>query len=447
MNRLLMVIIITLFFLEQSTAQIPNEAFTLTNSLPGLWNKGQTKEAVEMSLELFRLSPALFIDRIHNTLALQLREDSNLNGYKYLEQLIQEKKPDINKIIEPILIWSKALNTRNEVDSGEILKELNSILNSGTNYESRTERYCLLTLVELRKANLLSKENVESILNKIILNLESYPYIVEISGQKQDALERSWRRYLLSYSYDYLSTIRTEPEKYLIKASDYSPDLTDRKYRQSYFYDALILTGNTNEIGFKHLLKEYLINHNRDREALKLMSEITLGNPSDKNLIELQKLFARMRYSENFSYYWENYLSEMGRPLPDVIIKSDTVEFNHAKIDNKWTLIDIWGTWCKPCLDELPDLQSYYMENVTNKNSNLRIVTFSFGSQNLKEFMSDNEYSFPVIEIDEQTTELFDISGYPTKIIVTPQGTYLTIPFGTDWKMYIRNFTLEGINW
>jgi thiol-disulfide isomerase/thioredoxin len=177
------------------------------------------------------------------------------------------------------------------------------------------------------------------------------------------------------------------------------------------------------------------------------MSEITLGNPSDKNLIELQKLFARMRYSENFSYYWENYLSEMGRPLPDVIIKSDTVEFNHAKIDNKWTLIDIWGTWCKPCLDELPDLQSYYMENVTNKNSNLRIVTFSFGSQNLKEFMSDNEYSFPVIEIDEQTTELFDISGYPTKIIVTPQGTYLTIPFGTDWKMYIRNFTLEGINW
>jgi len=132
----------------------------------------------------------------------------------------------------------------------------------------------------------------------------------------------------------------------------------------------------------------------------------------------------------------------MGKPLPHVIIKSDTVEFDHSKLGNKWTLIDIWGTWCVPCLEELPDLQTYYTENIRKKNTNLRIVTFSFGSQKLKKFMIDNKYSFPVIEIDKQTTELFDISGYPTKILVTPNGTYITIPFGTDWRVYVRNYTL-----
>lgn len=437
-----MVILITIFFLKPSIAQIPNEAFTLTNSLPGLWNKGQTEEAVEMSLELFRLSPALFIDRIHNTLALQLKEDPRLYTYKYLEQLYQKSNSDINKIIQPIYLWSKVLSTRNEIDSGEILKELNIILKSGTNYESRTERYCLLTLLEMDKENVIDKRKVESVLHKIISNLKSYPYIVEISGQKHDAPVRGWHRYLLAYSYYYLYTIRTESEDYLIKASDYSPDLADRMYRQSYIYDALVLTGDRGEIGFKHLLKEYLLNHNRDKEALTLMSEITFANPSDENLIDLRKLFERASISGNFSHYWKCYISEMGKPLPHVIIKSDTVEFYHSKIDNKWTFIDIWGTWCGPCLEELPDLQSYYSENISKKNSNLRIVTFSFGSHKLKEFMTDNKYSFPVIEIDKQTTELFDISGYPTKILVTPNGTYLTIPFGTDWRMYVRNYTL-----
>ena len=163
-----MVILITLFFLEPSIAQIPSEAFTLTNSLPGLWNKGQTEEAVEMSLELFRVYPAFFIDRIHNTLALQIKEDPELHGYKYLEQLYQKKNPDINKIIQPIYLWSKVLSTRNKINTGEILKELNIILRSGTNYESRSERYCLLTLLELDKENVISKRNVESILDKII---------------------------------------------------------------------------------------------------------------------------------------------------------------------------------------------------------------------------------------------------------------------------------------
>jgi len=442
MNRLLMVILITLFFLEPSIAQIPSEAFTLTNSLPGLWNKGQTEEAVEMSLELFRVYPAFFIDRIHNTLALQIKEDPEPYGYKYLEQLYQKKNPDINKIIQPIYLWSKVLSTRNKINTGEILKELNIILRSETNYESRSERYCLLTLLELDKENVISKRNVESILDKIISNLESYPYIVEISEQRHDALVRGWHRYLLAYSYHYLYTTRTKSEEYLIKASDYSPDLTDRKYRQSYFYDALVLTGNGSEIGFQHVLKEYLLNHNRDKEALTLLSEITFANPSDENLADLRKLFERPDNSENFSHYWKSYISAMGKPLPHVIIKSDTVEFDHSKLGNKWTLIDIWGTWCVPCLEELPDLQTYYTENIRKKNTNLRIVTFSFGSQKLKEFMTDNKYSFPVIEIDKQTTELFDISGYPTKILVTPNGTYITIPFGTDWRVYVRNYTL-----
>lgn len=56
--------------------------------------------------------------------------------------------------------------------------------------------------------------------------------------------------------------------------------------------------------------------------------------------------------------------------------------------------------------------------------------------------MTENNYTFPVSEIDKQTNDLFEVSGYPTKILISPDGNFIKIPFGVDWKTYIKNYTL-----
>jgi hypothetical protein len=78
----------------------------------------------------------------------------------------------------------------------------------------------------------------------------------------------------------------------------------------------------------------------------------------------------------------------------------------------------------------------------TKTNFNLKIYTFSYRSQNLKHFMDTNNYTFPVSEIDKHTCDLFEVTGYPTKILISPEGNYIKIPYGVDWKMYIKNYTL-----
>jgi hypothetical protein len=90
----------------------------------------------------------------------------------------------------------------------------------------------------------------------------------------------------------------------------------------------------------------------------------------------------------------------------------------------------------------LPELQSLYSANQQVKNSKLKIYSFSFGSQNLSDFMSENKYTFPVSEIDKQTNDLFEVSEYPTKILISPKGNFIKIPFGVDWKTFIKNYTL-----
>lgn len=42
--------------------------------------------------------------------------------------------------------------------------------------------------------------------------------------------------------------------------------------------------------------------------------------------------------------------------------------------------------------------------------------------------MTENKYTFPVCEIDKQTNDLFDVSGYPNKILITPNEKFIKIP-------------------
>ena len=441
MNKLLITLTIGLSFLNLCTGQIPKEAFSLTNSLTDLWRIGDTETAVESSVELYSLYPPMFIDGIHNRLAQQLQNSPRLYAQQYLEKLLLKDNNKINNIITPIHLWSKSIEADNENDLKRILEELDGFIKDSTNYESRKERYILLILQELEKKNAIDNESKEKILTRNITNLESSPHIVKIGSGKFDGEKRAWTRYLLAYSYNDLYTINPK-EEYLKKASDYSPDQNDLQYKHAFFYDAALLTGNPREIGFQNKYEKYLVENNRNTEALDLLRDIAFANPSDSNIKSLREYYEKLKYELPFSNYWTSHVHKMGKPVPKVKIKYENEELNLTEKPKNWIYIDVWGTWCSPCRGELPELQSLFITNSSNKNSKLKIYTFSFGSQNLLEFMKDYKYTFPVSEIDKKTNDLFDVTSYPTKILISPEGNFINIPFGVDWKTYIKNYTL-----
>ncbi len=442
MKKLILTLTINLLIFSTNIAQIPPEAFPLTNSLSGLWHNGEIDKAIESSLELYRLYPPFFVDNIHNTLAQQLENDPNHYGLKYLEQLLNKENQDINKIITPIFLWSKAIVAKEEQKLISIKQELKNLQNDSSNYESKSERYSLLILKELDKKNAADNEFRVEIIDKNIRSLKSYPNILQIVTDRKESEKRAWHRYLIAYCYDYLYSNVSNKEDYLKKASDYSPDLNDRLNKRAYFYDAALLTGNPRQIGYKSKYQKYLVDNNRISEALSLLSEITFGEPSDFNVTSLKELYKNTQNNEPFNIYWGNYIHNKGKTVPQIKIQFEKEILDLTKKSGNWIYIDVWGTWCSPCRKELPGLQSLYSENQQVENSKLKIYTFSFGSQNLSEFMTENNYTFPVSEIDKQTNDLFEVSGYPTKILISPDGNFIKIPFGVDWQTYIKNYTL-----
>lgn len=422
-------------------AKIPKEAFLLTNSLSDLWNNGETEKAIETSLKLFRLYPPFFIERIHNTLAQQLQDkDRNRNGSVFLKKIYFKNNKEINKIIRPIFVWDKVLNTNNQDSLAIVINDFRKILKDSSNYKSQTERYGLLILKELDFKKFDDSNMKKELLLKIISNLESYPYIKEDVFDRKASEIRAWNRYLLAYSYYCLYSKFDKKEEYLLKASDYSPDENDQQVKNAYFYDAALLTGNVKQFGYKEEYLKYLKINKKTQQVLNLLTEITFNEPTDIKIKELRNYYNGLSLSKSFNEYWFKYINLKSKSVPQVIQEKGVLDLSNKH--GAWIFIDIWGTWCSPCRKELPDLQALYVENSLNKNSKLQIYTFSYNSQGLSKFMKDNKYSFPVVEIDKQINDAFNVLGYPTKILITPEGNYLKIPFNVNWKMYIRGYCL-----
>jgi hypothetical protein len=114
MKKLIITLIINLTILSTTNAQIPKEAFNLKRSMASFLNNEETEKAIAPSLELFHLYSPFFVKNIHFVLAKNLNNDIHPYGLKYLEQLFIKENQEINDIIAPIYLWSKAIFAEEE---------------------------------------------------------------------------------------------------------------------------------------------------------------------------------------------------------------------------------------------------------------------------------------------------------------------------------------------
>lgn len=101
--------------------------------------------------------------------------------------------------------------------------------------------------------------------------------------------------------------------------------------------------------------------------------------------------------------------------------------FDLDQTKGKYTLIDFWGTWCIPCIKEMPRLKTYY-EKFQNK---LNIVGIAGRDQhqNWMAFLNKNNYNWIQI-LDQGIPKLSDnlnVNVYPTKYLLDPSGKIIMI--------------------
>ncbi len=87
----------------------------------------------------------------------------------------------------------------------------------------------------------------------------------------------------------------------------------------------------------------------------------------------------------------------------------------------KVVVVDFWGTWCSPCVAEMPEFQKFWAGY--RGDPDVRLVTIATNDDrvSLRDFMSRRKYDFPVL-LDDGYASRIGVTVFPTTWIIDRQG-------------------------
>ena len=137
------------------------------------------------------------------------------------------------------------------------------------------------------------------------------------------------------------------------------------------------------------------------------------------------------------SFEFSNQVAiESGTPAPDFTFPGlDGKKVSLSDYKGKVVLVNIWATWCPPCVEEMPSMEKLYRKF---KGQNFEILAVSIDEPGLKAvapFMKKSQLTFPAL-IDTKGTikSVYGITGVPESFIIDQQGILIKKIIGpVDW--------------
>src|SRR5690606_33943708 len=92
----------------------------------------------------------------------------------------------------------------------------------------------------------------------------------------------------------------------------------------------------------------------------------------------------------------------------------------------KYVLLDFWGTWCGPCIQEIPNLKTLY-DNIDKSNFEIISIVVDSPKKDLEQLMSKYGITWPQIISDDSNTikEKYGIMKYPSTFLLSPEGVII----------------------
>lgn len=188
------------------------------------------------------------------------------------------------------------------------------------------------------------------------------------------------------------------------------------------------LSKNANSIAGLWLMDDMIIR--RQISIEKVSSLFKTINKRYKNLSYYKNLESRI------SGY---YATQIGKIVPN-IISSDTNDgstFNLKSLRGKYVLLDFWGTWCGPCVSGMADMKAF-----RDKHKDVFQIVGIANDSNIKGWKNliiNKKLNWPHFRSIKNKNDLvakFNIQGYPTKILIDPNGKILMRSVGENSGFY-----------
>jgi len=147
-------------------------------------------------------------------------------------------------------------------------------------------------------------------------------------------------------------------------------------------------------------------------------------------------IFILLRNKDNFSTRGGPAGISVNHPLPDFSLPLlDGKMTRLSDYSGKVVLVNIWATWCPPCLTEMPSMEKLYQQLKGKDFQILAVSIDASGNEAVGPFVKNHKVSFPVL-IDPKgiITKIYRTTGVPESFIINKQGILVKKIIGPiDW--------------
>ena len=116
-------------------------------------------------------------------------------------------------------------------------------------------------------------------------------------------------------------------------------------------------------------------------------------------------------------------------------LDGSTVSLEQLK--GKVVFLNIWATWCGPCREEMPSMETLYDELRPNRDFVMLAVSQDTkGRLVVAPYVEKNGYHFKVLlDPENKVGEAYDVSGVPETFIIDREGRIVAHHMGAfDWS-------------
>lgn len=126
-----------------------------------------------------------------------------------------------------------------------------------------------------------------------------------------------------------------------------------------------------------------------------------------------------------------------GAVAPDFTLKDlQGKDLTLSSLRGKYVVLDFWGSWCGWCIKGIPDMKKYYEKY----KDRMEILGVDCRDTEEKWKAAVEKHELPWLHVrntdEADITIKYGIQGYPTKIVIDPEGKVAKIVVGEDPAFY-----------
>lgn len=127
-------------------------------------------------------------------------------------------------------------------------------------------------------------------------------------------------------------------------------------------------------------------------------------------------------YTIGMSFWNKETPVKIGYKAPNFnLLGLDGQQYKLSDLKGKSVVVNFWGTFCPPCVEEMPALQRQH-DQWNPKNVEVLGINLNESKVTVSSFVKQNEITFPILLDNDETRKAYKVRSYPTTFFIDSNG-------------------------